>query len=66
MNITRQRESLQMTQAEYWTRVGITQSGGSRYEKKKRGLQKPIALLLAIAYGSPSERARTLKALCPK
>ncbi len=63
MNIKSQRESLGLTQEQYWSRVAITQSGGSRYEKKKRGLPKPIALLLAIAYGTASERARTLKAL---
>lgn len=30
------RKSLKLSQVEFWERVGITQSGGSRYEKGAR------------------------------
>ena len=36
-----------MNQSEFWKRLGITQSGGSRYEAG-RNVPKPVQLLLAL------------------
>lgn len=44
------RKKLGLTQAEFWNRVAVTQSGGSRYEAG-RAIPKPIQLLITIAYG---------------
>jgi hypothetical protein len=35
------------TQAEFWTRFGVTQSGGSRYESG-RDMDKPLRTLIAL------------------
>ena len=42
------RRRLGMNQQEFWGRIGITQSGGSRYEGG-REVPEPVRLLLAIA-----------------
>lgn len=34
-------------QAQFWTRFGVTQSGGSRYESG-RALPKPVRILLTL------------------
>ncbi|MCF8151094.1 MAG: XRE family transcriptional regulator [Burkholderiaceae bacterium] len=34
-----------LNQTEFWTRYGVTQSGGSRYEAG-RNIPKPLAILL--------------------
>jgi len=51
-----------LSQAEFWERVGVTQSGGSRYEQG-RLVKKPIRMLLALAYGSETERRRVVQEL---
>jgi hypothetical protein len=38
------------TQADYWQRFGVTQSGGSRYESG-RGIPKPTAMLMEMFNG---------------
>ena len=38
-----------LNQREFWRRVGVTQSGGSRYENG-RSLPKPVRILLDLAY----------------
>lgn len=38
-------------QAEFWGRLGVTQSGGSRYESG-RSIPKPVQLLLQVTYGT--------------
>lgn len=48
------RETLGLNQTQFWTRIHVTQSGGSRYEAG-RSLPKPIGVLLKIAYGSKKE-----------
>jgi len=40
---TRKKENL--NQKDFWTRYGVTQSGGSRYESG-RNIPKPLAILL--------------------
>lgn len=47
-----------MNQSQFWGRVGVTQSGGSRYESE-RNIPVPVQLLLHIAY-APAERANRL------
>jgi len=52
------RKSMHMSQAEFWTRIGITQSGGSRYEAG-RNIPSPAQLLIRLAYGNDAE-SRTI------
>lgn len=46
-NLRAYRESLGETQAQFWGRFGITQSGGSRYEAGKR-VPVPTAVLILL------------------
>jgi DNA-binding transcriptional regulator YiaG len=39
------RKKQNTNQTEFWTRFGVTQSGGSRYESG-RNIPKPLAILL--------------------
>ena len=39
------RKNGNLNQTEFWTRYGVTQSGGSRYESG-RNIPKPLAILL--------------------
>jgi transcriptional regulator with XRE-family HTH domain len=55
------RKRLGLNQSEFWGCVGISQSGGSRYEKENRAVPLPVKMLLDIAYGS--NPAKTLKRL---
>ena len=48
------RNKLAMNQTEFWTRVGVTQSGGSRYESG-RVIPKPVRLLIDLSYGQAPE-----------
>jgi DNA-binding transcriptional regulator YiaG len=41
------RQQSQMNQSTFWTRYGVTQSGGSRYESG-RELPAPLAILLIL------------------
>lgn len=63
MTLRALRQNKMMNQAEFWSRVGITQSGGSRYENGNREPPEPVRMLLAIAYGTKRERAATLRLL---
>ena len=49
--LKRFRQKIGMNQTDFWSRVNVTQSGGSRYEKS-RSVPKPVQLLLTIAYGT--------------
>ena len=44
------RKLLRMTQTEFWEPLGVTQSCGSRYEKKSRHLTEIVAELMRIRY----------------
>jgi hypothetical protein len=48
-----------MNQQEFWSRIGVTQSGGSRYESG-RSMPKPVRELLRLVHieGIALERAR--------
>ncbi len=54
------RQKHGMNQSQFWGRVGVTQSGGSRYESE-RNIPVPVQLLLHIAY-APADRAERLVA----
>lgn len=43
-----------LTQTDFWSRIGATQSGGSRYEAG-RTIPTQVQMLLQLAYGSPQE-----------
>ena len=45
----RLRHSLGLNQSDFWGRLGVTQSGGSRYEKGRR-MPPPVRKLLGIVY----------------
>ena len=49
LNPRRLREKLGLKQDEFWTRVGVTQSGGSRYEAG-RDMPAPVCELLRLVH----------------
>jgi transcriptional regulator with XRE-family HTH domain len=44
------RRRLGLNQEEFWTQIGVTQSGGSRYESG-RDMPKPVRELLRLVHG---------------
>lgn len=46
-NLAEYRRKLGLNQGAFWNGLGVTQSGGSRYESG-RGLPAPVALLLTL------------------
>ena len=46
-NLADYRRKLGLNQQAFWSGLGVTQSGGSRYESG-RGLSKPVAMLLTL------------------
>jgi len=49
MNPLALREKLGLNQQQFWERVGVTQSGGSRYEAGRR-MPRPVSELLRLCY----------------
>lgn len=43
------RKKKDLNQQEFWSRIGVTQSGGSRYESG-RNMPRPVAELVRIAH----------------
>ena len=58
------RKKLNVNQSEFWSRVGLGQSAGSRYESG-RNIPRPVQMLLRIAYGTKAQAAKQLEALHP-
>lgn len=56
------RHKLGMHQAQFWSPLGVTQSGGSRYESG-RNIPKPVQLLLTISYGTPKQAEQVTEML---
>jgi len=54
------RKKLGVNQQQFWSRVSVTQSGGSRYESG-RDMPDPVALLLHLAY-APAKQADAMVA----
>ena len=48
------RTNLQLNQSDFWNRIGVSQSGSSRYESGRK-LPKPIQLLLHLTYATTTE-----------
>lgn len=57
--LRRERIKTGQTQAQYWSRLGITQSGGSRYENGLCKMPASLQKLIAITYG-PEAKAMSL------
>lgn len=53
------RRQLGMRQEKFWSPLGVTQSGGSRYENE-RDIPMPVQLLLEIAYGTEKQSAKVV------
>src|SRR3954465_6076319 len=49
MNPREIRRRLGLNQQEFWTKIGVTQSGGSRYESG-RSMPKPVRELLRLVH----------------
>ena len=58
------RQKAGTNQSVFWSRVGIGQSAGSRYESG-RNIPRPVQMLLRIAYGAKTQAAKQLEALRP-
>ena len=52
------RKKLGVNQSVFWSRIRVTQSGGSRYESGRK-LPHPVQLLLHLAY-APEAQAQAL------
>ena len=61
--IVAMRKKLELTQSTFWSRVGVTQWGGSRYEPGGRKIPRPVKILLQVAYGNEDESATTINHL---
>lgn len=48
------RRKLKLNQQEFWSALGVTQSGGSRYENG-RTIPTSVKLLLTIVYGTDKQ-----------
>jgi DNA-binding transcriptional regulator YiaG len=60
--VLRLRRRLGLNQHEFWSPLGVTQSGGSRYESDRR-IPKPVLKLIELAYGNkPQEALKQLRA----
>ena len=58
------RKKLNVNQTQFWSRVGIGPSAGSRYESG-RNIPRPVQMLLRIAYGTKAQAAKQMEALRP-
>ncbi len=50
------RRKRYLNQSDFWSKLGVTQSGGSRYESG-RNIPLPVQQLLQIAYGTEAQAA---------
>lgn len=60
MNPREIRRRLGLNQQEFWTKIGVTQSGGSRYESG-RNMPKPVRELLRLVHVERVDLARVRK-----
>ena len=54
------RRKLGLNQEEFWTQIGVTQSGGSRYESG-RNMPKPVRELLRLVHVEQLDLTRVKK-----
>ncbi len=52
------RKKLALNQSMFWSRIAVTQSGGSRYESGRK-LPRPVQILLHLAY-APEAQAQAM------
>lgn len=50
INAAAERKASGLNQHDFWSRYGVTQSGGSRYESG-RTVPKPVRMLMALDIG---------------
>ena len=50
------RLKLGLNQKDFWARLGVTQSAGSRYETGRR-VPAPLKILIELAYGKDALKA---------
>jgi DNA-binding transcriptional regulator YiaG len=53
------RQNLKMNQLEFWSKVGVTQSCGSRYESG-REMPGQVAWMLHLVYGTEGQALKLL------
>lgn len=56
------RKKRGLRQGEFWGRIGITQSGGSRYERG-RNIPYAVQMLLTVTYGTEGQARKITDAL---
>jgi len=56
------RRKMNLSQSEFWNRIGVTQSGGSRYEAMRR-VPKTTQTVIDLAYGTTKVALEKLAAL---
>lgn len=61
-NPRRVRLALSMRQDDFWRRIKVTQSGGSRYESGRK-MPPAVQALFVIAYGTAEQAAAMLNAI---
>lgn len=61
--VKRMRRAYGLNQQQFWSRIGVTQSGGSRYEAG-RSIPLPVQALVTIAYDAVRS-AGVLEAIRP-
>lgn len=59
------RRRLNLNQSRFWNRLGVTQSGGSRYESGRK-IPRPVQQLLLIAYGTEKQSSDAVAMLRSK
>ena len=63
MNLRKLRQERGLTQAQFWQRIGVTQSGGSRYETENRDVPDTVLHLVNIAHGDERTSRETVRKL---
>jgi transcriptional regulator with XRE-family HTH domain len=56
------REKMDMSQTDFWSKLGVSQSASSRYESGRR-VPMPLKTLLMIAYGNENKAVGLFNAL---
>ncbi len=56
------RRKVDISQSEFWSRIGVTQSGGSRYEAMRK-VPKPTQTVIDLTYGPLNAAVERLAAM---
>jgi DNA-binding transcriptional regulator YiaG len=54
------RDRSKLRQQDFWEKVGVSQSGGSRYESG-RTIPQPVMMLLTLAHGTEAQAQKMLE-----